>query len=119
MTPDERKPGADPQAQEGEAPKPKAEHAGPRPDAVSLGVSIMEQQRVKNPVLAAKQARLLALLKAETPPPVPKVWADDDPNRPETEEDGIRAGALRLAKYRHQAQQFKAQSQPPETDPKE
>ena len=26
----------------------------------------------------------------------------DDPNRPETEEDGIRAGALRLLKVRHQ-----------------
>lgn len=116
MNPDARKPGAAPQAQEGQSEQ--------WPDAVSLGVSIMEQQRVKNPALAAKQARLLALLKAETPPPVAKVWADDDPNRPETEEDGIRAGALRIAKYRQQAQQQRARAeaakpQPPEPDPKE
>ena len=29
---------------------------------------------------------------------------DDNPNRPETEEDGLRAGALRLLKVRHQYQ---------------
>ncbi len=30
-----------------------------------------------------------------------------DPNAPETEEDGYRAGALRIAKYRHQAEQMR------------
>ena len=29
-----------------------------------------------------------------------------DPNTPETEEDGYRAGALRIAKYRYQAKKF-------------
>lgn len=111
MKPDERKPGAAPQAQEGEAQTPKAVHAGPRPDAVSLLNAIQDQQRVKSPELAAKQARLLALLKAETPPPVPKVWADDDPNRPETEEDGIRARAVQIAQWRYQAQQQRARAQ--------
>ncbi len=30
-----------------------------------------------------------------------KQYEEDDPNRPETEEDGLRAGALRLLKARH------------------
>ena len=30
-----------------------------------------------------------------------------DPNAPETEEDGYRASALRIAKYRHQAEQMR------------
>ena len=30
-----------------------------------------------------------------------------DPNAPETEEDGYRAGALRIAKYRQQAEQIR------------
>lgn len=30
-----------------------------------------------------------------------------DPNAPETEEDGYRAGALRIAKYRYQAEQMR------------
>lgn len=30
-----------------------------------------------------------------------------DPNAPETEEDGYRAGALRVAKYRNQAEQMR------------
>ena len=31
----------------------------------------------------------------------------DDPNRPETEADGQRAGALRIARFRHQNAQLK------------
>lgn len=34
----------------------------------------------------------------------------DDPNKPETEEDGIQAGALRLLKARRQSEAFMAQT---------
>jgi len=92
----------------------QAEAPSPRLDAISLLVAIQEQQRVKSPELAAKQARLLAILKAETPPPPPpvtaepKVWAHDDPNRPETEEDGIRARAQQIGQWLHQSRQIQA-----------
>lgn len=126
MQPDEPKAGAVPQAHEREAMTPEEDRAARRAKAISLGVSIMDQQRVKSPELAAKQARLLALLKAETPPPpgdkTPKVWADDDPNRPETEEDGIRARAQQIGQWRYQAKQQQARAAaaaagytPPET----
>ena len=34
----------------------------------------------------------------------------DDPNRPETEEDGVRAGQLRILKARHQSRVFQEQT---------
>ena len=69
-----------------------------------------------------QQMSLLPGLPMARETPQSKVWADDDPNRPETEEDGFRAGALRIAKYRYQAQQQRALAaaaklQPPEPDP--
>ncbi len=36
-----------------------------------------------------------------------------DQDRPETEEDGIRAGALRIAQYRHQNEQVRQRSAKP------
>lgn len=62
--------------------------------------------------------RALQALQAQTPDSSPQqVGAASippelafDPNRPETEEDGIKAGALRLLKARHQSQAFRDQS---------
>ncbi len=39
-----------------------------------------------------------------------KEYRDDDPNRPETEEDAVRAGASRRLGALHQSQAFRDQS---------
>ena len=38
---------------------------------------------------------------------------DLDPNRPETEEDGERAGALRMARWKHQNAQLRGKGKKP------
>ena len=172
MQPDEPKAGAVPQAHGREAMTPEEDRAARRAKAIDLLIAAQEHREVTNPELAAKQARLLALMKdetltpkdassvappthlddplhlataiahaalsarmgmallnAETPPPpgdeTPKVWADDDPNRPETEEDGIRARAQQIGQWRYQAKQQQARAAaaaagytPPETPKK-
>ena len=40
-----------------------------------------------------------------------KNWDPNDPNRPETEDDELQLGAMRLARWRHQNEQFRAMSQ--------
>ena len=72
MQSDEPKAGVDPQANERKAMTAEEERSARRARAINSGVSIMGQPRVKNQELAAKQARLLALLKAETPPQGPQ-----------------------------------------------
>ena len=37
-------------------------------------------------------------------------YETDDPNRPETEEDGIRAGALRILRFQHQSRGFRGKT---------
>jgi hypothetical protein len=66
---------------------PRDDQRPPTPAAALA--EVIEQRQVKNLELAAKQARLLAVLAAGAAP------ADD---RPETEADGPRAGELRRLK---------------------
>lgn len=94
---------------------------------------LMQASLAKNPALADKQRRLLTKLSSgsnEAPPAdsTPSASADgmprpqkppgpqpaaDDPNRPETEEDGLQAGAQRVARWRNQNAQLLGRSQEP------
>jgi hypothetical protein len=69
--------------------------------AADVLVDIMRLHQTKDPALAAKQTRLLAVL-AES--------AADGLNRAETEVDGLRAGARRLMKAQRQAEALRGQA---------
>jgi hypothetical protein len=58
-------------------------------------------QHAENRAVARALAAKAALQKAQP---------TFDPNAPETEADGLRAGALRVAKFKHQNEQLKKQS---------
>lgn len=65
----------------------------------------VQKAGLEEPLEAEHEGYVQSLpLEGSTRPPA------DDPNRPETEEDGLRAGAQRLLKARHQSRAFMAQT---------
>jgi len=79
-------------------PKLEAEFGAGNPyvQGLKMRLAMLEKPRSENPM--DNSTRLSVGMRA-----APST-DQDDPNRPETEEDGLRAGALRLLKARHQSQ---------------
>ena len=93
-----------------QTPAPPTVQASPGPSGQDPVLELMQAQGI--PLTRANYVRKAGLeepLEAEHAGYVQSLQLDDspnqdDPNRPETEADGLRAGALRLLKARHQSQ---------------